>query len=90
VDESAPWALEKAGRRERLDTVLWTLVEAIRIIALLVYPFIPKSAEEIWKKIGIPQPIESQSFSNAKHWGLVKPDLEILKGESLFPRHVVK
>ena len=90
VDESAPWALEKAGKRERLDTVLWTLVEAIRIIALLVYPFIPKSAEEIWERIGIPQPIESQRLSNAENWGLVKPGLKILKGESLFPRHVVK
>ncbi|HLE24409.1 MAG TPA: methionine--tRNA ligase [Thermodesulfobacteriota bacterium] len=90
VDESAPWALEKAGKRERLDTVLWTLVESIRVITLLVYPFIPKSAEEIWERIGIPQPIESQPLSNAKNWGLLKPGLKILKGESLFPRYGVK
>ncbi len=89
VDESAPWALQKAGKRERLDTVLWMLVESIRVIALLVYPFIPKSAEEIWKRIGIPQPIESQRFSYAKQWGITKPGWKIDKGESLFPRIIL-
>jgi methionyl-tRNA synthetase len=86
VDESAPWALAKGGKKERLDTVLWMLVESIRVIALLLYPFIPKSAEEIWKKIGSPNPIESQRFSDAKEWGITKPGWRIEKGAGLFPR----
>lgn len=90
VDESAPWALQKAGKRERLNTVLWTLVESIRVIAILLYPFIPQSAEEIWKKIGSPDPIESQRFSNAKQWGITKPGCRIEKGKGLFPRHEIK
>ncbi|SRR5579884_529878 len=90
VDESAPWALQKAGKRERLNTVLWTLVESIRVITILVYPFIPKSAEEIWKKIGSLDPIESQRFSNAKQWGMTRPGCRIEKGGGLFPRHETK
>ena len=87
VDESAPWALGKAGKKERLGTVLWVLVESIRIIALLIYPFMPKSADEIWKKIGIPEPIESQRFSGAKEWGVIKSGWQIEKGKGLFPRY---
>jgi methionyl-tRNA synthetase len=87
IDESAPWALGKAGKVERLSMVLWTLVESIRIIAILIYPFIPKSAEEIWKRIGFPEPIESVRFSHAKEWGITKPGWWIEKGKGLFPRY---
>jgi methionyl-tRNA synthetase len=90
IDESAPWALGKAGKRERLGTVLWVLVESIRVIAILLYPFIPKSAEEIWKKIGMPEPIESQLYSRAKEWGITKPGWRVEKGKSLFPRYEAK
>jgi len=87
VDEAAPWSLAKVGNRERLGTVLWTLVESIRVIAILLYPFIPVSAENIWKKIGIPQRLDSQRFSNASLWGISSPGSLITKGEGLFPRH---
>lgn len=90
VDDSAPWALGKAGKKERLGTVLWVLVESIRVIALLVYPFMPKSADEIWKKIGIPEPIESQRFSSAKECGVIKHGWRIEKGKGLFPRYEEK
>jgi methionyl-tRNA synthetase len=86
VDESAPWALGKSGNKERLGSVLWTLVESIRVIAILIYPFMPKSADTIWKKIGFPHPIESQGFTKAKEWGVVKPGWPIEKGTGLFPR----
>lgn len=87
VDESAPWSLGKTGKRERLGTVLWTLAESIRVLAILIYPFMPKSAEEVWKKMGIPQPLESQRLSHAKMWGEVKSGWQINRGESLFPRY---
>ncbi|HEY7535676.1 MAG TPA: methionine--tRNA ligase [Thermodesulfobacteriota bacterium] len=87
VDGVAPWSLQKSGKKERLDTVLWVLVDALRVITLLVYPFIPKSAEEIWKRIGMPKPIESERLANARTWGLTDPGLKIEKGESLFPRY---
>jgi len=86
VDESAPWALGKSGNKERLRSVLWTLVESIRVIAIQIYPFMPKSAHEIWKRIGFSEPIESQSFVQAKEWGLVKSGWPIEKGAGLFPR----
>jgi methionyl-tRNA synthetase len=87
VDESAPWLLEKSGDRERLSLVLWTLVESVRILALLLYPFIPSSSREIWRRIGSPEPLESQLFSYAKEWGLTRPGWQVEKGRALFPRY---
>lgn len=90
VDDSAPWTLAKSGNEERLSTVLWTLAESIRVISLLLYPFIPESAEETWKKLGMTEPIESQLFSQAKEWGIIKPGQQVEKSKSLFPRHEEK
>jgi methionyl-tRNA synthetase len=87
VDECAPWSLAKTGKRERLGTVLWTLAESIRVFAILIYPFMPKSAEEIWRKLNISQSLESQHLSNAKTWGELKSGQQINRGQSLFPRY---
>ena len=86
IDESAPWSLAKAGERERLDTVLWVLVESIRIVAILVYPFMPGSATEIWRLLGYRQRLESVRISDAKEWGRTSPGSNVGDLKSIFPR----
>ena len=86
VDESAPWTLAKEKNEERLGTVLWTIVQAIGVVTILIYPFMPESAEKIWKRLGCPQPINSKLLSDAKEWGIVKSGQTVEKGQSLFPR----
>ena len=86
VDESAPWTLAKEKNEERLGTVLWTIVQAIGAVTILIYPFMPESAEKIWERLGCPQPINSKLLSDAKEWGIVKPGQTVKKGQSLFPR----
>ncbi|MCH7949099.1 MAG: methionine--tRNA ligase [Candidatus Dadabacteria bacterium] len=86
VDESAPWTLAKEKNEERLGTVLWTIVQAIGVVTILIYPFMPESAEKIWERLGCPQPINSKLLSDAKEWGIVKPGQTVKKGQSLFPR----
>ncbi|MCZ6864692.1 MAG: class I tRNA ligase family protein, partial [Candidatus Dadabacteria bacterium] len=86
VDESAPWTLAKEKNEERLGTVLWTIVQAIGVVTILIYPFMPESAEKIWERLGCPQPINSKLLSDAKEWGIVKPGQTVEKGQSLFPR----
>lgn len=86
VDESAPWTLAKEKNEERLGTVLWTIVQAIGVVTILIYPFMPESAEKIWEKLGCPQPINSKLLSDAKEWGIVKSGQTVEKGQSLFPR----
>lgn len=53
VDQQAPWTLKKQGDDERLATVLYTLVEAIRRIAVTLLPFLPESSEKVLDTLGI-------------------------------------
>ena len=52
IDETAPWVLAKdEAKKERLNTVLYNLLEAIRVLALLLSPFIPESSEKILEQL---------------------------------------
>lgn len=86
VDESAPWILAKEKNEERLGTVLWTIVQAIGVVTILIYPFMPESAEKIWERLGSSQPLNSKLLSDAKEWGIIKSGQTVEKGQSLFPR----
>jgi methionyl-tRNA synthetase len=87
IDESAPWSLAKAGEKERLDTILWVLVESIRIVAILAYPFMPGSATEIWSMLGYGERLESVRISDAKEWGRSNPGTNVGDVKSIFPRY---
>ncbi len=83
VDKTAPWKLAKQEERgERLETVLWTLAESIRVISLLIYPFLPETAREIRRKIGLPPEVGAEDTD----WGHTRPETAIKKGENLFTR----
>jgi len=86
VDESAPWTLAKEKNQERLSTVLWTIVQAIGVVTILIYPFMPESAEKVWERLGSAEPINSKLLSDTKDWGIVKSGQTVEKGQSLFPR----
>jgi len=86
VDESAPWTLAKEKNEARLGTVLWTIVQAIGVVTILIHPFMPESAEKIWDRLGCPESINSKLLSDAKEWGIAKSGQLVEKGQSLFPR----
>lgn len=86
VDESAPWTLAKEGNTERLATVLWTIAQAIGAVTIMIYPFMPESAEKIWSRLGSSDSLDSKHLPDAKKWGLVNPSQTVEKGDSLFPR----
>ena len=81
VDEQAPWALKK-NNFERMEVVLFTLVETIRQISILLQPFIPDTAEKILDHIKIPhdqRKLESVCF-------ILNGDIKISLPKPLFPR----
>lgn len=87
VDEQAPWALARdPAQRRQLDTVLYNQVESLRIIALLIFPFMPHTAASIWRQLGIKQGIAQQRLVTATAWGGILPGTQIQPGEQLFPR----
>lgn len=87
IDSSAPWNLAKSEEtKERLSSVIYNTVEAIRIIAILLYPFMPDKADEIIKQIGITEDSLSQGMESAKKWGGTKAGAFVTRGEQLFPK----
>jgi len=85
VDETAPWGLAKqADQRERLDTVLYTFMECIRIMAVLTAPFMPGLPSRICELLGID--VGLICWDEADQWGILESGTRVQKGEQLFPR----
>ncbi|MDR3305349.1 MAG: methionine--tRNA ligase [Clostridiales Family XIII bacterium] len=84
IDETAPWALAKdEARRARLEAVLYNLAEALRIVSVLIYPFMHHSADEIRSQLGIAG--KTAMWRDASVWG-AEGAYDVVKGAALFPR----
>jgi methionyl-tRNA synthetase len=87
IDETAPWALAKEEKtRPRLGTVLFNAVEALRIIALQLAPFMPSTSEAMWSQLGVKENLWQQTLQKDGKWGGVKPGGKVAKPAPLFPR----
>ena len=90
VTEQEPWALAKDdANRDRLHTVLNTVCEALRAIAVLYNPVMPKAMESLWEQIGGQAnlgPLAAQRIESAGTWSQLPPGAIVTKGASLFPR----
>ncbi|MFR7597136.1 MAG: methionine--tRNA ligase [Acutalibacteraceae bacterium] len=85
IDETAPWVLAKdEANRARLAAVMYNLCEAIRIISILVSPFLPHTAPKIQAQLGAPAAV--LSWEQAGEWGLLPAGFTVQKGEIIFPR----
>ena len=86
IEESEPWKLNKAGDAAAIAAVLGDCLEALRIVALLASPVIPRAAAELWRRLGLPGTPEDQRLPEAAAWGLLPAGAALEKGEPLFPR----
>lgn len=85
IDETAPWILAKdPAQAERLQAVMYNLAEVLRIIAILIAPFVPVTAPKIYEQLGLGNP-ESFFMADAV-WGKMATGTKVQKGEPLFPR----
>ena len=85
IDENTPWTLAKdEANRARLATVMYDLLETIRICAVLLTPFMPDTAEKIFERIGAND--ECKTWDSAEKWGVLPADSTVVKGDALFPR----
>ena len=80
IEETAPWKLAKEGQNELVNEVLYTLLETIRLVAIVLKPFIPDTAGQILFQLGCP--VED----NDTNWGGITVGQKIDKGGSLFQR----
>lgn len=87
VDETEPWVLAREEKNDRLDTVLYNLSESLRIISVLIKPFMGKTSDIIRKQLGIDTEVV---WDNAKEWGLLKEGNKVEKAGIIFPRLDIK
>ena len=86
IVQNEPWKLSQdPGRRWALESVLYTVAEGLRIVAILVAPVMPASASGLWKRLGVPGDVTAASLQHV-HWGELRPGQAIARGEGLFPR----
>jgi len=87
VDEMQPWTLAKNNETERLSTVLWVLTESIRVINIMICPFMPETSSTIWGKLNYEkEEAGAFNYNDSKKWGLIKHNTLINKGDNLFNR----
>ncbi|WP_455964510.1 methionine--tRNA ligase [Cloacibacillus porcorum] len=85
IDETEPWRLGREGEVERLDAVLRTLWESLRLAAVLVAPFMPDTASKIWSQLGLDGDPLDKGRANWK-WGVVEGPIKVSRSGILFPR----
>lgn len=86
IDEVAPWELAKQGDTERLSQTMRLLLEVNHLVAVLIVPFMPGTAEEIFKRLGTPRKASDVCWSRDAAIPALREGSVIEKGEALFPR----
>ncbi len=89
IDRMAPWDLAKKGEKERLSTVMYYIIEPLKVISVLLWPFMPHSAEKMQEMLGLEKRGKDLLIEDIKEWGRVK-SVFLKRGPALFPRVELK
>ena len=85
IDETEPWVLGKSeDKKARLASVLYNLLETIRICSGLLFPFMPRTMPKVWEQIGADS--ELAAYDTLKDFGRLPENVTVHKGGVLFPR----
>jgi methionyl-tRNA synthetase len=87
IDITAPWELaKKKAQHKELGLVLYNILEGLRMIAGLVYPFMPTTAQVMEKHLGMTGADNFQRLEDLKAWGKTMPGTKLPRTVTLFPR----
>ncbi|GAW91622.1 methionine--tRNA ligase [Calderihabitans maritimus] len=87
IDETAPWALARdPAKRSRLNTVLYNLAEALRVVTVLCTPFMPTLPDKVWQQLGLQEFKDIHTWDSTMRWGGVPGGTKIQRGPAIFPR----
>jgi len=86
IDETTPWIVAKdESKSDRLAAIMYNLAESLRIISILIQPFMPETPAKIWEQLGI-EDDSVLAWDSEKTWGGYKAGTKIKKGDIIFPR----
>jgi len=87
IDKTGPWNLAKTDEgKERLKTVMYNAAESLRILGILLFPFMPKSCESLMLQLGVEKTIGEQGMKSLDNWGNLLSGIKTQKAKQLFPR----
>lgn len=95
IEDSKPWALAKpdengVAQLDELSFVIGGLLEAIRISAHLLAPFMPETSSEVLRRLSLGDEAETDDLVAVCNWGQLPSGVAVEKGEALFPRLAAK
>jgi methionyl-tRNA synthetase len=85
IDSMAPWVLAK-GDTGRLSAVMFNILESIRIVSVMLWPFMPETSEKIQGFMGLKKTGKDLTMEDIREWGGLIPTRLISKAPQLFPR----
>ena len=87
IDTTKPWEVHKAQNEKRLGSIIYTLLESMRKLALHLWPIIPEAANMMFKQLGIAFAPEKFVLSKeADVWGILESGTTVAAESNLFPR----
>ena len=87
IDETTPWILARdPEKKSRLGTVLYNLAEALRIVSVLIAPFITRTPKEMRQQLGVAEESRFTSWESAAKFGGLEPGTKVERGDIIFPR----
>ena len=87
IDECEPWNLAKDGsKKDRLSTVMYNLVDSLYKISMLIYPFMPDTAEKIVRQLGLNIDFNTLKLEDIRKWGSYPAGNKLGEAVPLFPR----
>ncbi len=91
IDVTTPWVLaKKKETRPQLETVIYSLLEGLRVIAGLIYPVMPEAAARMQQHLGLDPRQRFYTLDQLRQWKTLPPGTELPKSITLFPRIDVK
>lgn len=86
IDETQPWVLAKdEAKQPQLDSVMYHLVETLRIVSVLLQPFLTRAPKKIWAQLGITEG-ELTAWESIRTYGQIPAGTTVVKGDPIFPR----
>jgi len=86
IDQTTPWILAREEeKRERLKTVLYNLLESLRITAVMLKPFLTEAPLKMGEQLGQLKEVENAGWEDA-NWGALKTGVKVNNGDPMFPR----
>ncbi|MFP4466168.1 MAG: methionine--tRNA ligase [Candidatus Goldiibacteriota bacterium] len=86
IETEMPWNLAKEGNTGKLGSLMYVLIEIIRIVSVAAAPVMPETAPKIWKKIGVEYDLRTIRMDAEMKFGKIPEGTPVSKGDPLFPR----